>query len=161
MPDKTEVKQPPAARDETADRSIHEAGEQRHAADVEHAAFGINPRANGRLENFHGRAGDVEKQDDLGLFPCLQLCREHQRLNAQRRKNQKVVARQRRAFGIPQVRGNDQRQHDRAEKAGPGLLYAKAREFVDETHQRLLRRPMCQPRLAGDEARQGLPEGGA
>jgi len=68
-----EIEQSPAAADVAADAGIHEAREQRHAADMEDAGLRIDPGPDRGLENLHRRADDMVDQDDPGLLPCLEL----------------------------------------------------------------------------------------
>jgi hypothetical protein len=125
-----EVEQAPGAGDVGADGGIHEAREQRHAADAQDGRLRIDPGADRGLEDLHRRADDVEDQDDLGLLPGLQLESEHGDLDDDRGDDEEVVAGEPGALRIEQVRPDQQRQHQRAEQTGPALLDAEADEFV-------------------------------
>ncbi len=91
-----------------ADGGIHEAGEERHRADVEQAGFGIHPGAGLRLEQFHDRANEVEGEDDLGLRPAFQAKGQHGRLDRERRQRQEIIAVQRGVGGIEKMRRQQQ-----------------------------------------------------
>src|SRR5829696_3569713 len=64
---KSEIEQPPGAAEIAADAGIHEAGEQRHAADAEEIRLRINPGPGLRLEDLHRRSDEVIDQDHLRL----------------------------------------------------------------------------------------------
>ena len=102
MVGEAEIEQPPGARDVAADRGIHEAGEQRHAGDVEDARLRIDPGADAGLEHFHDGADDVEDEDDLGLVQRLELEGQHGGLDGERHQEQEIVAREQGAARIPQ-----------------------------------------------------------
>ena len=111
-------------------QGVHEAGEQRHAADAEEIRLRINPGAGLRLEDLHRRSDEMVDQDHLCFIRCLQPARKQRDLNRDHAEKQKVVARKPRARRIEPPGGDHQEHSDPAEQAGPALLQAEAQEFV-------------------------------
>src|SRR5947207_11699280 len=60
---KPEIEQPTGAAEIAADAGIHEAGEQRHAADAEETRLRVNPGADRGLEDLHYGADEMVDQD--------------------------------------------------------------------------------------------------
>jgi hypothetical protein len=147
-----EVEQPPASRNVAADRGIHETGKQRHSTDPEDRGVRINPRTDGRLEDLHDRADDVEQRDDLGLVDGFEPPRQHGDLNGNGGEEQEVIAAERRTFRIPKRRRDDQRDQRAPEQTGPGLLDAEPHEFVDEGCGGTLACPSRNLFVGGDKA---------
>jgi hypothetical protein len=160
MMGEAKIEQAPHARDVAADRRIHEAGEQRHAADPEQARFGIDPRSDAGLEELHGGADDVEDQDHLGFLDRLEAESEHRGLDGEGGQEHEIVTGERGAGRVPTMGRQDERDHQPAEQAGPGLLYAEADEFVDTGARGPLLRPSPEPLLGGNEAGERGPQRG-
>ena len=152
-----EVEQPPASRNVAADRGVHETGKQRHSTDPEDRRVWINPRTDGRLEDLHDRADDVEQCDDLGLVHGFETPRQHGDLNGNGGEEQEVIAAERSALRIPKRRCDDERDQRAPEQAGPGLLDAEPHEFVDKGRGGPLARPPRDPLVGGDEASERCP----
>ena len=77
---------------------------------------------------------------------------------ATRGDDEEVVAGEPGALGIEQVRADQQRQHQRAEQAGPALLDAEADELVERVRGAPLLGPGADAGLGLDEARQRRPD---
>ena len=122
--------------------------------------FGIDPGADRGLEDLHRRADHMEDQDDLGLLPGLQLEGEHGDLDGDGGDDEEVVAGEPGALRIEQVRADQQRQHQRAEQAGPALLDAEADELVERVGGAALLGPGADAGLGLDEAGQWCPDAG-
>jgi len=149
-----EMEQRPGAAEIAADAGIHEAGEQRHAADAQDRLFGVDPGADRGLEDLHGRADHMEDEDDLGLLPGLEPEGEHAGLDQQRGQEQEIVAGNVRPLGVGGVRRYEESEHQSAKQACPSLLHAEAAELIDERPPRLLLCPRSKARLGINEARQ-------
>jgi len=104
------------------DGRVHEAAEERDAADAQDAVCGIGPRPHVGLEELHDRAGEVEEHDDPQLAPRLEAEHEHPDLDEDRGDREHVVARERCVVGVPEPRRDDRDQQQRSEHAGPGLF---------------------------------------
>jgi hypothetical protein len=105
-----------------ADRGVHEAREQWHTAEPQHAVGRVDPRADVGLEKLHRGAHDVEQQDDAELPERFEPGCDHPELDGDRGERQEVVPRERRVVGIPESRREQHGQQQRAEDAGPRLL---------------------------------------
>ena len=79
---------------------------------------------------------------------------------ATRGQHQEVVAGERGALRIEQVRADQQRQHQRAEQAGPALLDAEADEFVEDVRGGACSGPGADAGLGLDEAGERRPDAG-
>jgi len=73
----------------------------------------------------------VEDEDHPCLAPSLEAECEHPGLNGGRGEGQEVIAAERGAVGVKQVRPQEQREQQAAEQAGPALLEAEQQEFVE------------------------------
>jgi hypothetical protein len=126
---------------------------------VKDARLRIDPGANAGLEHFHQRTDDVIDENDLGLVEGLELEKQHAGLNCERHQKQEIVARERGAVRIPEMRADNQRYHRAAEQARPSLLHAEANKLIGEGGCRPLRCPTTQAGLSGNEADQRRPQG--
>ena len=135
MPGKTKFEQPPRARDVAANRGVHEAREQRHAAEVQDRSAGIHPRSGRGLEDLHQRARDVEQHDHRGLAPGFEADREQRDLDRDGHQGHEVVAPDRRVDRPEQPGSDQQRQHQRPEQTRPSLLYPEPEQLVREYTQ--------------------------
>ena len=79
---------------------------------------------------------------------------------ATRGDDEEVVAGEPGALGIEQVGADQQRQHQRAEQAGPALLDAEADELVERVRGAPLLGPGADAGLGLDEAGQRRPDAG-
>ena len=160
MMGKLEIEQPPRAAEIAADAGIHEAGEQRHAADPEEIRLRVNPGAGLRLEDLHRRSDDMIDQDHLCLVRCLQFPCEQRDLNRDHAEKQKIVARKPRCRRIEPPGRDHQENGDPAEQAGPALLHAEAEKFVKRRCPAAARHEAAEPIFARDEGAQRRPDGG-
>jgi hypothetical protein len=116
-----------------ADRCIHEPGEERHMADPEEIAFGIDPGADVGLEDFHYGADDMEDEDDFCFADGLHAQKEQERLHGEGGQKQKIVSRQPCVRWPVPFRQQHEGQDDSAEETGPGLLETKETEFPEKS----------------------------
>jgi len=101
----------------------------------------------------------VKGEDDLGFLDRLELEAKHQGLNQNGRDDEEIVSRERGVPRIEKMRGDEERQHQRAEKAGPGLLNAEADELVRKVGGRSVGfRLFTEFGFPVDEARQRGPK---
>jgi hypothetical protein len=88
----------------------------------------------------------------MTVVPALQPGGEQQGLHADRRQHQEVVAGERRVRRPQVVGADDQREHRRAEQAGPGLLQPEQQELVGPGAEPRALRPGPDARVHGDDA---------
>ena len=86
---------PPGLGHVTGNRRVHETGIQRHTKHFRVAGFRIAPRpyARMRLEHFQREAEHMEQADDADFLPGFQAQPQQQRLQAECRQQQEVIAR--------------------------------------------------------------------
>src|SRR5271165_3661806 len=144
-----EIEQPPDPGEVAPNRGVHEAREERNAPKLEQARFGIDPRTNGSLEDFHRRADDMKRKDNFRFFKRFEAGRKHPRLNDYSRQYEKVISGKRRMCRIPKMRREKHGKHQRAKQARPALLYTEPHKFVREMRER--------PAPLGPKAKPSLP----
>ena len=155
------VEQAPDAGQVAADRRVHETGEQRHAADAQHAGLGVDPGPRRRLEQFHAGTHHMEHQDDLGLVPGFHAQGQERSLDAQRGQRQEIVAGKPGVLRIPPVRGQQQGAHQAAEQAGPRLLHTETEELIKgQAKTGAAGQVSGQPRFPIRQSRDERPVGG-
>src|SRR3546814_12589915 len=92
------------------------------------------------------------------LFPYTTLFRseeEQRKLDQHRTHGQRVIAVNWRVLGPQEMCREQQRQHQRAEQAGPALLEAENEEFEEPAARSRLDRHRLEPRADPVEARMG------
>lgn len=99
-------------------------------------------------------------ENDLGLFPRLELEAQHRDLDRERGEEHEVVAAEHGVARIPEIGADDQRHHRAAEQAGPGLLDPEAHELVGERGPPAAAGPVANALLDGDEPGERRPDGG-
>jgi hypothetical protein len=112
-----------------ADRGVHEAGEEWNVAKPEEVGFGILPRADVCLEEFHDGSDDVEDEDDLGFADGLHAKDEQESLDGECGEEEEVVAGEWRVRWVEEFGEEDEREEDSTEEAGPGLLEGEEEEL--------------------------------
>jgi hypothetical protein len=126
MANEAEIEHHPGAHHIAADRRIHEAGEERRAADAEKGRIGVDPGADRGLEDLHRRSDEMKQQDHLGFLQALETRREQQRLNGERGQEEKIIAREEKFTRIEEMGRDQQADQRQAEQARPRLLHAES-----------------------------------
>jgi hypothetical protein len=130
------------------------------AGNPEEARLRVDPGADRRLEDLHHRADDMVDHDDFRLIQRLQARPEQHDLDGDHAEKQEVVARQWRGCGIVAVGRDHQRNRDAAEQAGPALLDAEAKEFIEYRRRWAACHEAPEALFADDETAKRRPGGG-
>ena len=120
------------AGDEAADGGVHEPGEEGDLADAEEVCFGVGPGVGVGFEELHEGADDVEDEDDACFAEGFHAEDEERGLDGEGGEEEEVVAGERGVRGVEEFCEDDEREQERGEEAGPGLLEGEEKELPEE-----------------------------
>ena len=127
-------------------------------ADVKEAVFRIRPGTYRSLEQLHHRPNHMEDKNDLRLANSFHPQHQHQNLDGQRRKEEKIVARKPEVSRPHGFGEQQQRQHRSAEEACPPLFENKQENLPQQSTDRRTGNVILKPDANGMKSCSGVSE---
>jgi hypothetical protein len=91
----------------------------------------------------------MENENDDGLLPAFELGGEQDGLHGDGGDDEKIVARDWRVRGPEEMGAENEREHQAAEQARPGLLQTEEQELISPAVPLRPRRPGPRPQIEG------------